>query len=162
MIFRKSKNAFNPAIPKICIGNKHINQENCVKFLGPYLDNQFLWVDHLKHCKAKIASSLYAINTVKNMLSLPHLKTLYRSLIHSHLDYGIILWGTAQIQYIRPLINKQNKAIRLINGASYNCHTAPLYNISNILPLMHMHTLQLSKFMFQFFQNILPTSLKGP
>ena len=68
-----------------CIGE---NDES-MKFLGLHLDDHLTWTKHIAAITSNIAKSLFAINRVK--YALPHyaLKTLYFSLVQSHLQYGI-------------------------------------------------------------------------
>ena len=72
------------------------------------------------YCKSKITSGIYAINTSKHILSERNLKTLYYSLVHAHLLYGIQLWGNAY----------HNKAIR--DGKYLACHMPVLGNVQPI------------------------------
>ena len=74
-----------------------------------------------------MARSLYAIRTAKNFLSQNALKSLYYALIHSHLLYGIQIWGGAANKYVNEIVLLQKKAIRIICNAKYNSHTEPLF-----------------------------------
>ena len=59
----------------------------------------------------------------KNKDKLPHaaLKSLYLTLIHSHLIYGITAWGNSSAT--NKLYLLQKKALRLINNKAYASHT---------------------------------------
>ena len=48
---------------------------------------------------------------------------LYKSLIASYLNYGLILWGNES----HKVLTLQKKAIRLISNSSYISHTNPLF-----------------------------------
>ena len=72
---------------------------------------------------------------VKHFLPYDSLKTLYYSLIESHLSYGILAWGNASESIKHRTIILQKCAIRAINKASYNSHTDPLFKSSKILKL---------------------------
>ena len=76
------------------IGNENIERKNSVKFLGMIIDSKLEWKEHISCVKNKISSGIYAINKVKHILNHRHLTTLYFSLIHPYLDYGISLWGS--------------------------------------------------------------------
>ena len=77
---------------------------------------------------------MYAIRTAKNFLSQNALKSLYYALIHSHLIYGIQIWGGAANKYVNEIVLIQKKAIRIICNAKYNSHTEPLFKNKKILP----------------------------
>ena len=95
MVFNKKGNQYinNPNFA-LKIGSNTIDEVKFTKFLGLYIDNKLQWTNHIKHCKSKIASSLYAIRAAKHVLSYEHMRTLYFSMIHPYLDYGIMLWGS--------------------------------------------------------------------
>ena len=79
-------------------------------------------------CKQnKISSGIYAINKVKHILNHRHLTTLYFSLIHPYLDYGISLWGSTHNTYLKRLVTVQKKAIRTITNANNNSQSDPLF-----------------------------------
>ena len=81
---------------KLQLGDEVIKQENVVKFLGLFIDDKLQWKAHIKHCKAKLSNSLYAIRSAKHLLSKDNLKTLYFSLVHPYLYYGTIIWDQPQ------------------------------------------------------------------
>ena len=76
------------------IGDETIKQVNTAKFLGIIIDDKLSWNAHIDYCKNKLSSGLYAINSAKHILSPKHLKSLYYTLIHPHLTYGLLLWGS--------------------------------------------------------------------
>ena len=105
-----------------------------------------------------MARSLYFLRTAKNVLNYKALKSVYYSLIHSHLIYGIQVWSCSLVSNIKPLILKQKQAIRIINNSSYNSHTEPLFKACKILPLLSLIDFFKLQFMQQFSQGFLPIS----
>ena len=79
----------------IKLGGQIIRRVNNAKFLGIHIDDELQWGAHIDHLSKKLASGSYAINAVKRLLPIHNLKQLYFSLIHSHLSYGLLLWGSA-------------------------------------------------------------------
>ena len=124
---------------KVKIGDSEIKEVDHFKFLGLIIDSNLKWQNHIEHCKAKISSSLYIMNQVKNVLPIKQLLILYTTLIQPYLDYGIVLWGGTCQTYIRKLIILQKKCIRCVNGSKYNEHTYPIFRDLNILPVNGMY-----------------------
>ena len=52
---------------------------------------------------------------------------LYRSLVRSKLDYGCIMYGSAQKSYLQMLDPKHNQGLRLALGAFRTSPVASLY-----------------------------------
>ena len=141
------------------IGDEKIQQVNTAKFLGIMIDDKLNWNVHIKHCKNKLSSGLYALNSSKHILSHEHLKSLYYTLIHSHLTYGLLLWGSTYKTFLHKLEVLQNKAIRSITNSKYNESTEPVYKQLGILPLPKLYQLEAAKFMFLNYKRDLPLPL---
>ena len=71
---------------------KHVNE---CKFLGIYLDTHLIWKRHIERISSKISSTIFAINRARDCLSKHALRCLYFALVHSHLTYGIHVWGNS-------------------------------------------------------------------
>ncbi len=89
------------------------------------------------------------------------MRTLYLALIHTHFSYGIILWGNADQNAIRSAIMLQKRAIRVINNAPYNSHTDPKFRKSGILKIKDLYEYQSLLFIYDYFNQKLPSSFNG-
>ena len=107
-----------------------------------------------------ISWALFSIKQVKHVLPIQCLKTLYYSLIHSHISYGIVIWGSARQSALRHTILLQKRAIRIINNANFNSHTEPLFRSSNIMKITDMFDYQSALFIFDFIHDKLPASFR--
>ena len=67
--------------------------EPCTKFLGVQINEFLSWNFQLKQINKKISRALFAIKKVKHFLPVECLRTVYFSMIHPHLTYGILAWG---------------------------------------------------------------------
>ena len=85
------------------------------------------------------------------------LLSLYYSLFHSHLCYGICLYGLAESQYISKIILIQKRAIRILSKSPFNAHTEPLFKNLRILNFSKTLEFQFSVLMWQYDQGELPT-----
>ena len=105
-----------------------------VKFLGIYFDPDLNFKIQIRNISSKISKSLFILRRAKTFLSEKALKTLYYSLIHCHLIYGIHIWSSTAQSNLKELVLKQKNAIRIITSSKYNSHTSPLFKQSKILP----------------------------
>ena len=113
-------------------GNE-INNPEYVKFLGIIVDGKLNWKHHIDYVIKKMNSGVYALRKLKLLLPRWVLRTLYFSLIESHLSYGLTVWGGTFPSYTKPLKIIQKKCIRVISNKPYNYPTADLFKELNIL-----------------------------
>ena len=146
-------------IPYINLGEHQIERVNVAKFLGIYINDELRWDAHIKHVSHKLASGNYAINSVKHLLSTSNLKQLYFSLIHSHLQYGIILWGSAFDYQLKKLCTLQKRAIRNVCNVKYNSPSNDLFKKLHVPKLTDIYGTSLGKLMYHTTNNDLPDSL---
>ena len=79
--------------------------------------------------------ALYGLSKVNKQLSASNKKLIYSGLIHSHLVYGLPIWGFSTQGRLGALITKQKKAIRKIFNLRYREHTLPFFLEASILRL---------------------------
>ena len=92
---------------------------------GIYIDKHLTWSQHIDYLCTSISKSVFAINRVKYILPYAALRSLYFSLVHSRLQYGIEAWGNSNS--FHKLLRIQKRAIRVINNKEYRHHTDPLF-----------------------------------
>ena len=90
---------------------------------------------------------------------LPHksLKSLYYTLIHSHITYGIHAWGNGNTKKLDIL---QKRALRIINKKGYRSHTDLLCKSAKILKIVDVFKLQASLFLYDLEHDLLPKSFR--
>lgn len=129
-----------------------------IKFLGVFFDPGLNFKFHINTISSKISRSLFMLRRCKNFLSEKALKTLYYSLVHCHLIYGIQVWSCSPQSNLTNLFRKQKAAIRIISGNSYNSHTEPIFKSLGILTLPSLCEFFTLQFMQRFVQGFLPFS----
>ena len=92
---------------------------------------------------------------IRQFVPLRILKQIYFDFIHSHLTYGIIVWGATYSSYLTPLKSLQNRAIKLLSGATRFQSAHLLYKDHNILNLNSLSQ-ETAKFMYKFINKQLP------
>ena len=150
----------NQTLNKLDINNEIIDQVENAKFLGIELDKYLDWNTHVSKIMSRLSRGLYILNTVKNVLPQSAMKTLYYSIFHSHLTYGIVIWGSSLLASVKKkLFLKQKRAIRIIANVKYNEHTHDLFRKFNILKIDEIIQLEQAKLMYRSVTGNLPKPL---
>ena len=161
-IFRPQSNAHNNLNNSLLINHEVIKpseestKAGTAKFLGIYIDKHLTWSQHIDYLCTSISKSVFAINRVKYILPYAALRSLYFSLVHSRLQYGIEAWGNSNS--IHKLLRIQKPAIGVINNKEYRHHTDPLFKRNNIMKVSDLYQLQVFSFMHDLVNNKLPGS----
>ena len=103
-------------------GVKLMRVHDC-KFLGIFIDESLSWKRHIAHLNQKISIALFSIKQLKLTLPTETLRTLYFSLIHPHLMFGILAWGNAKMSLLRKTEVIQKRAICTILKKKSFSHT---------------------------------------
>ncbi len=99
------------------------------------------------------------INKVKNTLPKSTLCTLYSAIVHSHINYGLLIWGSGHS--ISRIYKLQKRSLRIINIKPYNYHTEPLFKCGNILKIEDQYTYNVLTFMYLLKNHGLPESFNN-
>ena len=79
--------------------------------------------------------------------------------MHTHLSYGIIIWGSTYKSRLEKLSSLQNKAIRAVDGEEWNESSFPLNYKFKVLKFHDIYKYELAKFMHHVQNKTLPTPL---
>ena len=77
----------------ITINNSTIEQVDHFNFLGLTLDQNITWNPHVDKVSIKISRDTGLLRKLQHYFPKHMLITIYNSLIHSHLMYGLLVWG---------------------------------------------------------------------
>ena len=143
------------------IANHNIERATSSKFLGLHIDQHLTWKTHIAKTNSKISKAIFAIKQMQDFLPKTALRTLYFSLIHPHLIYGIPCWGNTSASILKSTNNLTKRAIRLITKSKYNSHTEPLFKKTNILTLPHLYEQQVTLFLYDYHLKNLPLSFNN-
>jgi hypothetical protein len=155
-------------------GNKHIpetakhlsltidgyvlEQTDCTKFLGVYIDAKLSWKKHIDYIALKISKGLGAMSRAKNILPQKILLMLYHSMIYPYLTYCNIVWGSASTAVLSRLIYLQKRAVRLITKSHFRAKTNPLFCRLSLLKVANLVDFQTAQFMYKVKSKQLPIS----
>ena len=89
---------------KIRINDTEIEQKSITKFLGVQIDDKLNWKAHITHICSKVSKSIAILRKVRSIFPSNILKMIYMSLIYSHINYCILIWGSAEKNYCRTTV----------------------------------------------------------
>jgi hypothetical protein len=93
-----------------------------------------------------VAGKLNKVNAImsriKNQVPTTILKTIYNGLFLPHIQYGILVWGSVNLQRLFQL---QKKAIRNIDQTFYKAHTDPIFKKHQLLKMHDLFKLKCIK-----------------
>jgi hypothetical protein len=121
----------NPITKVVDCCNK-ITEVSHFKFLGLIMGNTLSWNLHIENVINKLTRICYMIRSVKPYTSSSSLVTIYYSLFHSILSYGIIFWGQSTNSKKLML---QKRVVPLITGHGNRSSCRDLFRQLEILPL---------------------------
>ena len=155
IVFKPPKMSLNSRFI-LKLNGKTLFESSKIKYLGIIMDDRLTWKHHIFELRKKINRSIGIIYKMKNLSPLPVLLSLYYSLVHSHLNYGICVWGNATKHELSKIFLAQKKVVRIISNADYLANTAPLFAKLGILKLDDIFKIQIANLMWDHEQGNLP------
>ena len=96
ILFHKSRQSMNLSLklPDLKINNVLIEQKEYLKFLGVIIDQNLSWKQHISVLEPKLSRAIGILYKSRPYLNEAIRKQLYFGLVHSHLNYANICWGS--------------------------------------------------------------------
>lgn len=88
-----------------------------IKFLGVTIDQSLTWRDHIGGVCEKLARGVYAVRKIKQIVGGHAAKLTYYASFHSHMSYGLRIWGNAAHTNLQKIFLLQKAAVRAIVNA---------------------------------------------
>lgn len=110
----------NDTLHHLYLNNSKIEYTERIRILGMIFDSKLSWVPHLKNLKTECKNRMKIIKTLSHNTwgSETHsLLTIYKSLILSKIDYGSLIYYSANSNILRIIDPIHNEGIRLSIGA---------------------------------------------
>ncbi|GBL76420.1 UNC93-like protein [Araneus ventricosus] len=138
--------------PEFQLNGSTIPSVQETKFLGIIFDTKLTFRSHVKHLKIKCIQTLNIMKVLTNTswgANKVSLMRIYRSLVHSKLDYGAPVYGSAAKPTLKILDSVHHQGLRLATGAFRTTPIPSLHVISGDLRTcleLRRHRLSLSTF----------------
>ena len=115
-LFHKASQSENIPLklPTLIMNNIILKQKDSLKFLGVLIDETLSWKNHINVLESKLASAIGLLYRSRRFLNLSSRLLLYNSLVHSHLSYANIAWGSTHPTKLQKLASKQKHICKII------------------------------------------------
>ena len=134
-----------------------VQEKNEANFLGVIIDKKLNWKAHISLVCKKISKSIAILRFLRTTFPKRILKLIYMSIIHSHINYCNIIWGSAEKSNLQPIFLLQKKAVRIINMSGYLDSSQPIFESLEILTIFQLYLYNCSLFAHKCIQqNLYP------
>ena len=117
--------------------------ETSFKLVGVHLDEGLTFKHHVKHVHKKIIGMTALLSRSKQTLPSKMKKILFHSLVQSHLQYCLPVWGGAKD--LKVLKTSQKKAARVACSAKWIKHCDPCFSNLQALKFDDMYKIACAK-----------------
>ncbi|XP_054260026.1 uncharacterized protein LOC128984710 [Macrosteles quadrilineatus] len=125
----------------LCSLNSNLAQ-NVVKvnLLGFTIDPKLSWKDHVDNVAKRLSKVTHLLRKLTRLVDKAYLVVVYHALFHSHVTYGLQLWGHAA--NVSRILKQQKKALRIMTGSGRQEHCKPIFADLGILTIHSNYILQ--------------------
>ena len=135
-----AKNKKIPNYTALTLNNISIHRSHQENYLGLHLDDKLDWRAHIDHVKSKVSSITGALRRAVGCIPREVRMTIYNSLVKSHLEYLIEIWGCAAETNLKPLQTAQNKLVKILFNYDFFTNTLVLYKETKIFNIKQLYT----------------------
>lgn len=138
----------NITVPcNVTIMNESIKLAEATKFLGVYIDEFLTWSQHIEKLSIKINKQCHGLRVVSNYVSQSTLKTIYSASLESMVRYGIIFWGSGNID---DIFVAQKRLIRTMFQMKFRESCRGVFKANSILTVYALYIYECLMFIFKF------------
>jgi hypothetical protein len=134
------------------------------KHLGLIIDEHLKWDAHCEHLSKKVSSASGILWKMRRRLPFKIKKNIYHTLLETHLNYMIVIWGSASDVAINSIQTAQNRALRNVYGRDRRENRIEMYlhHTENCLPLRAIHFVSTASFIYNAIHHNTRTNLTFP
>ena len=154
MLFSRKAKDLNSI--KIEIDSNVIECVTTFKYLGVHIDEKLNWNEHTKYVISKLSQANGAIYKLRKRVSRKTLNSIYNSLVGSHLNYGVLIWGSANECILKKLQVSQNQIVRTMTFSPITTNIAKKLKSLKIMNIRELYNFEVAKFMYKMHNEALP------
>ena len=144
----------------ILINNKPIPKIDHYSCLGVNMDERMSWEKHVECICSKVSAGIGAMRRLKPFVPLSTLKMLHNAIIQPYFDYCSPLWDNCGIGLKDKFQKFQNRAARVITGATYDIRSSDILENLNWKPLEERRNHLKSTFIYKILNGHTAPNLK--
>ncbi len=110
------------------INNDIVKLSDSHKHLGLWLSHNLTWKKHIKEMASKARKRLGCLQKNKYRMSRKSLELCYLTFVRPVLEYGCVLYDSANKEDLDILTEIEKEALRVITGARKRCNLDTLYD----------------------------------
>lgn len=133
-----------------------------VRYLGLIIDENLKWEAHIRNVSSKISNATGILWKMRHVLPQETKKRIYKSLIESHLNYMITIWGSATENAIKSLQVTQNRALRNVYNLDRLMNRQEMYSehVEENLPIRGLFMTNTAGFVFKVMKGLIYSNIK--
>ena len=132
---RKKLKDFHDCGVKFHINGNYLNEVYHCKYLGVVLDPNLTWNLHVEHIRCKVIKNMFLFRKARPFIDQNVAKTLYYTIIQSHLDYCSPVWSNAANNVLKKLHVLQKRALRIVLKSDFSTRSSDLYHMTYVDPI---------------------------
>ena len=132
-----------------------------MKCLGVHLDEKLSWDKHIEYICAKIGAGIGVMRRAKPYFTKETLLNIYNAIVLPYFDYCSPLWDKYGSMLKEKLQKLQNRAARVISGASYEIPSSEVLQALSWKSLEERHRKTKSVLMYKVLNNHTAPSLRA-
>lgn len=136
-----------------------LNSCDHTKYLGITIDKHIRWTAHINDIVKKARNLLYIFYRLRHSLTTDLLLTVYKSLLQSVLQYGIIGWGGAHFSHINRITVIQKCVLKVILKKNNLFPSDSTFKLSKVLDI---HQLYIKTMVMHVFKNFNKFKINNP
>ena len=127
----------------------NLKESDTVKYLGVIIDCHLRWDKQINYIVKKIRGIIPKLKYLTDFLDFCDLKTIYFSLIQSHINYAILAWGGINNNYLHSLNTIQKWSLKIITKRNYTYPSDLLYKEAKVLDVRQLFGLAMCTEVFK-------------
>lgn len=147
IVFFRTPNRRIPNNITINVNDTCLTVTDRVKYLGVILDDNLNWKFHLEQLCGKVSRSVGILRRLSYSVPPSMLRNVYYAIVHSHLSYCCLAWGSTLKSYLVDLQVLQNRALKCLTHLPRLTSTFDVFRVAKIPSVKQEYYLQLGLLM---------------